>query len=114
MSNSYLKAQSGGVKISPKFQLIINEQAIAYAATRPWRAEFQLQLRFKSQFCYLGASKKNEDAFPLGRLRYFDSNKWSLAFYKYSNEKYEPCLFPSGEWFGTFEQSIAICEMYLI
>jgi hypothetical protein len=36
-----------------------------------------------------------------------------IAFYTYSNERYEPCLFPNGEWCGSLEQAIAICEVYL-
>lgn len=105
---------NGGVKIPPKDHSIICVQAEAFAATRPWHAEYQLSLRFKNQFCYLDGAKTDEDAFPLGRLRYFGPNKWSLAFYTYSNEQYEPCMFPSGEWFGTLEDAIAICELYLV
>jgi hypothetical protein len=111
---SYNKPPVGGIKIPPKAQPFISAQVDAYAATRPWHNEFQLQLRFKNQFCYLDAAKKGEDVFPLGRLRYFGSECWSLAFYTYSNESYESCMFPSGEWFGTLEEAIAICELYLV
>ena len=105
---------SGGLKIPPKIQSSTIDQAHSYAATRPWHADFQLNLRFKNQFCYLDASKKEEDSFPLGRLRYFGQDNWSLALYTYSNERYEPCIFPSGNWFGTLEEAIDLCELYLI
>jgi hypothetical protein len=105
---------NGGIKIQPKVQSTIRSQAEAFAITRPWHAEYQLQLRFKNQFCYLDAAKKDEDAFPLGRLRYFGPEKWSLAFFAYSSDRYEPCMFSSGKWFGTLEEAIAICELYLV
>jgi hypothetical protein len=111
---SYSNPPKGGITIPTKIQTDITAQADAYAATRPWFEEFQLQLRFKNKFCYLDAAKKNEDAFPLGRLCYFGPNKWSLAFFTYSNERYEPCIFPNGNWFGTLQESIAVCELYLI
>ena len=49
----------------------------------------------------------------LGRLRYFDLNRWSYAFYTYSNERYEPTIFSSGEWFGTPEEAFDIGAVYL-
>lgn len=39
--------------------------------------------------------------------------EWSLAFYAYSSESYKPCLLESGKWFGTLEQAIKPCEVYL-
>ena len=44
----------------------------------------------------------------LVRLRHFDENRWSLAFYTYSNERYEPCFYPNGESFGTVEQAFDV------
>lgn len=114
MSSASNNPPTGGIKIPPRAQSIISRQAEAYAATRPWHAEYQLQLRFKNQFCYLDATEKNEDAFSLGRLRYFGPDTWSLDVYTYSNESYEPCMFSSGEWFGKLEEAIDICELYLV
>ena len=113
MSGWYLDPQSGGDKIPLQIHQAIISQANAFASKRPWHPKFQLRLRFRNQFCYLDASDKGEQAFPIGRLRYFGLNKWSLAFYTYSNERYAPCLFPKGEWFGTLEEAIQICEVYL-
>jgi hypothetical protein len=109
----YYNPQSGGNKIPLMLYDKIRKQTHAYEQTRPWYPDSSLKLRFKSQFCYLDAAKEGEAPYPLGRLRYFSDDSWSLAFYTYSNERYEPCLFSSGEWFGFLEQAIAICEVYL-
>ena len=50
----------------------------------------------------------------LCRLRYFGKeDEWSLAFFTYSNEKYSPCVFRSGSWFGTPEEAFEIGATYL-
>ena len=42
----------------------------------------------------------------LCRLRYFGGRKiWSMAFYTYSNERYELCTFPNGTFYGTPEEA---------
>ena len=51
----------------------------------------------------------------LCRLRYFaDEERWGFAFYTYSNERYEPSVFPSGEFVGPPEQALGVAaEAYL-
>lgn len=50
----------------------------------------------------------------LCRLRYFgDEEAWSLAFYTYSDSKYAPCVFPSGQFFGTPEEAFDVGAVYL-
>lgn len=50
----------------------------------------------------------------LCRLRYFgDENRWTLAFYTYSQEKYEPSVFNSGSFDGTPEEAFEICAVFL-
>lgn len=106
--------QSGGVKITTSQQTMFLRQAEVFARTRPWHPDFQLKLRFKKQFCYLDALQQNDTKpFPLCRLRYFRDNVWSMAFYTYSNERYEPCYFQNGTWEGSFEEAIEMCEIYL-
>lgn len=105
---------SGGTKIPPAQHDTLRRQAAAFAKTRPWFSEYELVLRFKNQFCYLDAmNREDKKPFPIGRLRYFTTRGWSLAFYTYSNERYEPCIFPSGQWEGTLEEAISVCEIYL-
>ena len=43
----------------------------------------------------------------LGRLRHFALDRWSYAFYSYSNERYEQTTFDSG-WFCTPGQGLEI------
>ena len=96
----------------------------------------RLEVRFRGALCYIDAYKEPtkelmdywrksgmdvQDAIGqyrkrpthLGRLRYFDVNRWSYAFYTYSNERYEPTIFPSGDFFGTPEEAFDIGARYL-
>jgi hypothetical protein len=114
MAPWYYDPQSGGVKIPPKSHSMIVLQAEAYAKAQPWFTKFQLKLRFKNQFCYLDACEAGQSPFPIGRLRYFRDNAWSLAFFAYSSMSYQPCVLNSGKMVGTLEEGIAACEMYLI
>jgi hypothetical protein len=51
----------------------------------------------------------------LCRLRYFgDEDRWSMAFYTYSNMKYEPCIFDNGSWHGTPEEALDTSSVYLM
>ena len=49
----------------------------------------------------------------LCRLRYFGDDKWGLAFYAYSSEKYELSVFPDGSFTGKPEDAFAASAMYL-
>jgi hypothetical protein len=44
----------------------------------------------------------------LCRLRYFGPDRWSVAFFTYSHERYEPTFFASGEQFGTPEERLDV------
>lgn len=46
-------------------------------------------------------------------LRRFDLERWNLAFCTCSNERYEPCVYPHGSWFGTVEQAFDVGAVYL-
>ncbi len=103
---------SGGEKIPPSIYENIIKRVDAYASSRPWHSSYKLQLRFKGQFCYVDSLEKDGTISPLGRLRHFRMEKWSLALYTYSNERYEPCAMPKGS-FGSIEEAISVCEFYL-
>jgi hypothetical protein len=106
--------QSGGNKIPDRRREQFIQQAAVFVKTRPWYQEYEVKLRFKGQFCYLDGLKKGETrVFPIGRLRYFRDNVWSLAFFTYSNDTYQPCVFKDGSWEGTLEAGIEACEMHL-
>ncbi len=103
---------SGGTKIPRENYNQITAQAAAHEAKQEWYPLYKLKLRFKGQFCYLDAYEEGQEPFPIGRLRYFEDD-WSLAFFAYSSESYKPCIFDDGEWFGSLEDAIDICSMYL-
>jgi hypothetical protein len=47
-------------------------------------------------------------------LRYFDKDKWSLALFTYSNERYSPSLFSDGKWEGTFDEALGMSESFIL
>lgn len=136
MTNRWtLDPQSGGRPIPETAKRSIEQRLLAHAK-KHYRGKYErLEIRFKGPFCYIDAFK--EPSVPSGtrmptgetreqfiervrrvpihlcRLRHFSEDRWSLAFYKYSNEKYEPCLFPSGDWFGPPEAGFDVGAVYL-
>ncbi len=104
---------SGGKKIPPRIYDQIIAQAAAHEAKQEWYPHYKLKLRFKGQFCYLDAYEEGQAPFPIGRLRYFEDD-WILGFFAYSSETYKPCVFDNGDWFGSLEDAIDICSMYLL
>jgi hypothetical protein len=110
-----LDPHHGGQKVPPAIQKRTREQGMRHAAKilpgkEPW-----LRIRFQGPFGYLEAQVPGERGLrPLCRLRYFQGrDEWSLAFYTYSHERYEPCVFGSGKWFGTPQQALDIGAMYI-
>lgn len=108
-----LDPHSGGKKIPPEFYPSLVARAAAYKLPDRSQGKFELKLRFKNQFCYLD-SLEDGKLCPLGRFRYFNPDKWSVAFFTYSNDRYQPCFFNDGTWFGSFEQAIDVCSVYLV
>jgi len=128
---------SGGAKISPQQQRIVEQRIKSYAEQKYAGKFLRLDVRFKSQFCYIDAFKEpyiydpyNEELFGpkdefiermrntsthLVRLRFLGNMEaWSAAFFKYSDMKYEPCFFDSGSWTGTPEEGFEIGAVYLL
>jgi hypothetical protein len=106
---------SGGTPIPPKFHETIRQRIFARAGELQIPSKYRIDVRFKSKFCYIDAYE-NDDKVPthLCRLRYFgDVEKWTFAFYTYSNEQYTPCAYPSGGWSGTPEDAFEASGMYL-
>lgn len=129
---------SGGIQIpdasKPRLQQRILEHAEKHYAGKYNR----IDVRCRGQFCYIDAYLEpfvptNYEAQLYGesreehverlrnipthlcRLRYFgDENQWSMAFYTYSQERYEPCAFPNGTWHGTPEEAFDASAGYLI
>jgi hypothetical protein len=107
--------QSGGEKIPPLLQEQVRERLIRRAAKIVPGKEDWLRVRFSGVFCYMDAQVPGESVVThLCRLRYLDKpDRWSMAFYTYSHERYEPCVFRSGRWEGTPEEALDIGAMYI-
>ena len=107
--------QSGGEKISPLLQEQVHERLRRHAAKIVPGKEGWLRVRFHGQFCYVDAQVPGVAGVThLCRLRHLGKpDCWSLAFYTYSHERYEPCLFQSGRWEGTLEEGLDIGAMYI-
>lgn len=111
----YYDPQSGGTKIPVKLYEKLRMQVEVFARTRKWHPTCRLTLRFKGQFCYVDVFEDGETSSPspVARLRYFRDNAWSMAFFMWSHERYEPSVFFNGEWEGTLEQALETCEPFL-
>jgi hypothetical protein len=91
-----------------------------------------IDVRFRGSFAYVDALQKNGSHLPdtpqetrdlidatptyLCRLGYLGSpDQWAFAFYKYSDEIYEPSFPPSGAFEGTPEEAFdCAASVYLI
>jgi len=125
----------GGVKIPPATQEATRKRIIAYAEKKYVGKFTRIDVRFKGAHCYIDAYKEpfapkrfrsvgaetrqvfierlRNTPTHLVRLRHFSADRWSVAFYTYSHERYEPCCYHGGEWFGTPEQAFEIGACYL-
>jgi hypothetical protein len=131
-----LTPHAGGRKIPENEQDIIRKRILAHAEAKYAGKYLSIDIKFKNVFCYIDAyqepyvSKKYPTAdfgetreqyidrlrhtpTHLCRLRYFSIDQWSVAFYTYSHDRYEPCIFPAGDWFGTLEEGFDIGAVYL-
>lgn len=131
-----LDPYSGGNKISERVRRETISRLERHAAAHLAGLYTRLDIRFRGPFCYVDAFIEPEEpsasllrstgetreqfierrrAIPihLCRLRYFSADQWSLAFYTYSNERYEPCVFRNGTFFGTPEEGLDVGAVYL-
>jgi hypothetical protein len=127
---------SGGVPIPAAVKKRTEERIKAYAEKHYDGKYTRLGIRFRGAFCYIDAYVEPPTPSPellkltgetldehlermrnmpihLCRLRHFKEDSWSLAFYTYSNEKYEPCFFDTGKMEGTPEEGFAVGAVYL-
>jgi hypothetical protein len=128
---------SGGVKIPQAVRDRTRNRILAYAKKHYSGKYARIDVRFRGQLCYIDAytepyvppdfdasvfGKSREKYierrrnFPthLCRLRYFgDEELWSMAFYTYSHEKYEPCIFNNGSFHGTPKEAFETSAIYL-
>jgi len=128
---------SGGVKIPPAVRQRTEQRIRAYAEKHYAGKFTRLDIRFRGALCYIDAYTEPEEPAPgllkvtgetreqflerqrnvplqLCRLRYFgNEDRWSMAFYTYSHERYEPCVFNTGSDHGTPEEAFETAAVYL-
>jgi len=128
---------AGGTTIPSEVREETARRIRAYAERRYAGAFSRWDIRFHGPLCYIDAYVEPEPPsrrllhalhetraqflnrvrgvpLHLCRLRYFGGQKiWSMAFYTYSNERYEPCTFPNGTFYGTPEGAFEVGAAYL-
>ena len=106
---------AGGVTIPAAVQVRTRARVLAHAAKHYAGRYDRLEFRFRGALCYLDAYRNSSDLpVHLVRLRYFGGeDRWSVAFYTYSHERYEPTFFADGNDMGTPEQALDIGSVYL-
>jgi len=128
---------SGGVKIPDSVKTSTRNRILEYAEKHYAGTYTKIDVRFRGQLCYIDAYTEpyvppNFDALlycesreeyverlrnvptHLCRLRYFgDEDSWSMAFFAYSSEKYEPSFFNNGSFQGTPEEAFETAAVYL-
>ena len=126
---------SGGLPIPAAVKRTTVDRLQKHAADNYGGLYARIDIRFRGALCYMDAFKEPHEpdkrllrinhetreeyldrmsSYPihLGRIRYFGTDKWSYAYYTYSNERYEPATL-SGGWFGTPEEAFDIGARYL-
>lgn len=127
----------GGKPVPAAVQLDTKQRILEHAAKFYAGRYTRIDVRFRGVFCYIDAYcepdpptqglldvfgeteeqyYKRLRAVPihLCRMRYFgDQESWSVAFYTYSNERYEESFFAHGGPYGTPEDALAIGAVYL-
>src|ERR1700680_4536303 len=127
---------TGGTKIPPRVQEIVRHRILAYAAKHHAGKFIRIDVRFHGALCYIDAYQEPELLPPdkpahgetreewierqrnlphhLCRIRYKgDIERWTIAYYTYAHEKYEPSFFQSGEDYGTPEEAFETSAQFL-
>ena len=108
---------SGGIKISPNRKAEVEARITRYADKNLKEKCDRIEVRFRGALCYVTAWRKQSDGddyrLPLCRLRHFDKERWSVLLFTWSNESYEPCILPSGEWFRSIEDCLELGTTFL-
>lgn len=131
----YYNPHTGGKKIPPALQAATRDRIVRYADQHHAGKFTRIDVRFRGALCYIDAYTDPGDLRgrpPTGetreqwierlrntpthlcRIRYFgDPESWSLAFYTYAHEKYEPSFLLTGEDHGTPEEAFETCANFL-
>jgi hypothetical protein len=124
------------VKIPPAVRARTVQRIESYAAEHHAGTYTRLGIRFRGALCYVDAYVEPEEPsaellevtgetreellerlrsnpLHLFRLRHFSEDRWSMAFYIYSQETYEPTFFANGTFYGTPEEAFEMSAMFL-
>ncbi len=128
---------SGGKTIPPEVRKRTAARIEKHAQAKYAGKFTRLDIRFRGALCYIDAftepdepdkellkitretreqyrERLGNNPLHLCRIRYFgDEDSWSLAFYTYSHERYEPSFFESGKDHGTPEEAFDVGAVYL-
>jgi hypothetical protein len=130
-----LNPLAGGVPIPDTLKEETKRRLLAHAEKHYAGRCARLDVRFKGALCYIDAftepdprgspwkaTGETREQFlerlrgtptHLCRLRHFARDRWSVAFFTYSHERYEPSFFRSGKEFGTPEEAFDVGAVYL-
>ena len=132
----FLNPDTGWIKIPVPVKHEVLKRITSIAEKHVKGKYTRLDIRFKSQFCYIDAYQEPEvsndwppEDWPetkdeyierlrnipvhLYRLRYFGGDRWGFIYYTDSSEKYELSIYPDGEFFGKTEDAYLASAMYL-
>ena len=122
------KPNAGGKSITPAVKLRTEQRILAYAGKHHAGKFIRIDVRFRGALCYIDAYTEPDEPQsyqpPTGetreiyierlrntpthlcRIRYFgDEDRWRVAYYLYSHEKYEESCFGDGSSHGTPEEA---------
>ncbi len=131
-----LAPRTGGKPVPQPVQNAVRMRILNHARERYGGKYWKIGVRFSGSLCYIDAYQEprpgsdgvatltgetpaefaervRNTPVHLVRLGYFDEDRWTLSFYTYSHERYEPCSYPNGEEFGTVEQAFDVGAVYL-
>lgn len=109
-----MNPHTGGVPLTPSAKAEAERRLRAHGE-RCYAGKYRrLDIRFRGALCYISAVTAESDLpMNLCRIRHFATDRWSVAFYAYSSEKYEPSFFANGTFFGTPEEGFDVGAVYL-
>lgn len=128
----FFDPSKGGLSIPKAVQERTRNRILRLASKQSGEKITKVEVFFRAKFCYidayqepvppsrgllaaLGESKARylermrSTPLHLCRLRYFRDDRWSLAIYTYSHNRYETAVFPDGDFMGTPEAAFALC-----
>jgi hypothetical protein len=133
----YFNPHTGGRPIPADVRDQTTRRIQSYAAKHYAGTYTRIDVRFRGALCYIDAylepakptaamlrsrqesraeylERHRSTPMYLCRIRYFGrDDRWSVAYYTYSHERYEPCTFENGSFTGTPEEAFEVGALLL-